>query len=121
VIGENAGEDADMAACKAGLVRFPVPPKAQALPGIDSVSRNSYHISMTAIVSEKGQVTIPKALRERLGLGPGQVLDFREEKGCLVAEKAPDRDAVSSVYGILQPGRGTDSLMRELRGGDGPQ
>jgi antitoxin PrlF len=76
---------------------------------------------MTAIVSEKGQVTIPKALRDRLGLGPGQVLDFREEKGCLIAEKLPDRDAVSSVYGIVQPGRGTDSLMAELRGETGPR
>jgi AbrB family looped-hinge helix DNA binding protein len=76
---------------------------------------------MKTIVSEKGQVTIPKALRERLGLGPGQVLDFREEQGCLIAEKAPDRDAVSSVYGILKPGRGTDSLMRELRGGTDAQ
>jgi AbrB family looped-hinge helix DNA binding protein len=76
---------------------------------------------MKSIVSEKGQVTIPKALRDRLGLGPGQVLDFRERNGCLIAEKLADRDAVSSVYGMLQLGRGTDSLMTELRGGAGPQ
>ena len=76
---------------------------------------------MKSIVSEKGQVTIPKALRDRLGLGHGQVLDFREQNGCLIAEKLPDRDAVSSVYGILQPGRGTDGLMTELRDGAGPQ
>ena len=76
---------------------------------------------MKTIVSEKGQVTIPKALRERLGLGPGQVLDFRERKGRLVGEKLPPRDAVSSVYGILHLGCGTDSVMRELRGGSDPQ
>ncbi len=76
---------------------------------------------MKAIVSEKGQVTIPKVLRERLGLGPGQVLDFQERKGRLVAEKLPLQDTVSSVYGILQLGRGTDSVMRELRGGSGPR
>jgi AbrB family looped-hinge helix DNA binding protein len=76
---------------------------------------------MKTIVSEKGQITIPKALRERLGLGPGQVLDFRERKGRLIAEKLPLQDTVSSVYGILRLGRGTDSLMRELRGGSGPQ
>jgi AbrB family looped-hinge helix DNA binding protein len=75
---------------------------------------------MRTIVSEKGQVTIPKALRDRLGLGPGQVLDFRERNGRLVAEKPAARDAVSSVYGILQLGRRTDSLMREVRGGSGP-
>jgi AbrB family looped-hinge helix DNA binding protein len=76
---------------------------------------------MKAIVSEKGQVTIPKVLRERLGLGPGQVLDFQERKGRLIAEKLPLQDTVSSVYGILQLGRRTDSLMRELRGGRGPR
>jgi AbrB family looped-hinge helix DNA binding protein len=76
---------------------------------------------MKAIVSEKGQVTIPKVLRERLGLGPGQVLDFQERKGRLIAEKLPLQDTVSSVYGILQLGRRTDSLMRELRGGSGPR
>jgi AbrB family looped-hinge helix DNA binding protein len=76
---------------------------------------------MKAIVSEKGQITIPKALRERLGLGPGQVLDFRERKGRLIAEKLPPRDPVSGVYGILQLGRGTDRVMRELRGGSDPQ
>ena len=76
---------------------------------------------MKTTVSEKGQVTIPKALRDRLGLGPGQVLDFRERNGRLIAEKLPDRDAVSSVYGILRPGRGTDRLMTELRGATDPQ
>lgn len=76
---------------------------------------------MKAIVSEKGQVTIPKVLRERLGLGPGQVLDFQERKGRLIAEKLPLQDTVSSVYGILQLGRRTDSLMRDLRGGSGPR
>jgi AbrB family looped-hinge helix DNA binding protein len=76
---------------------------------------------MKSIVSEKGQVTIPKELRERLGLGAGQVPDFRERNGRLIGEKMAGGDAVSTVYGILQLGRGTDSLMRELRGGAGPQ
>lgn len=76
---------------------------------------------MKTIVSEKGQITIPKALRERLGLGPGQVLDFRERKGRLIAEKLPPRDTVTGVYGILRFGRGTDRMMKELRGGSDPQ
>lgn len=76
---------------------------------------------MKAIVSEKGQITIPKPLRVRLGLESGQVLDFREWKGRLVAEKLPAQDPVPSVYGILQLGCGTDSVMRKLRGGTGPQ
>ena len=76
---------------------------------------------MKTIVSEKGQVTIPKPLRVRLGLESGQVLDFREWKGRLVAEKLPAQDPVSGVYGILQLGYGTDSAMKRLRGGTGSQ
>jgi AbrB family looped-hinge helix DNA binding protein len=41
---------------------------------------------MKAKVAERGQVTIPKALRERLGIVPGTVLDFFEEQGRLIAK-----------------------------------
>jgi len=34
-------------------------------------------MSNTAIVSEKGQVTLPKPLRDRLGIRPGSRLAFR--------------------------------------------
>ena len=71
---------------------------------------------MKSVVSEKGQVTIPKVLRDRLGLRSGHVLDFREERGRLVAIKVTPEDPVERVYGILKPGRSTDALMRALRG-----
>jgi AbrB family looped-hinge helix DNA binding protein len=32
--------------------------------------------SMKTTVSEKGQVTIPKRLRDRLGIRPGEVLEL---------------------------------------------
>ncbi|HET7515543.1 MAG TPA: AbrB/MazE/SpoVT family DNA-binding domain-containing protein [Gaiella sp.] len=71
---------------------------------------------MKSIVSEKGQVTIPKRLRDRLGIGPGVVLEFREEAGTLAASKVSGEDAVASVYGILDVGRPVDELVDELRG-----
>jgi AbrB family looped-hinge helix DNA binding protein len=71
---------------------------------------------MKTVVSEKGQVTIPKALRDRLGLRAGQVLDFSEDRGRLVAIKVAAQDPVDRVYGILKLGRSTDSLLRALRG-----
>jgi AbrB family looped-hinge helix DNA binding protein len=74
---------------------------------------------MKTVVSEKGQVTIPKPLRDRLGLEPGQVLDFQEIKGRLVAAKLPPQDPVSGVYGILRLGQSTDDAMRQLRGETG--
>ena len=71
---------------------------------------------MKTVVSEKGQVTIPKPLRDRLGLRTGQVLDFHEERGRLVAVKVAPEDPVDRVYGILKLGRSTDALLRALRG-----
>jgi looped-hinge helix DNA binding domain, AbrB family len=71
---------------------------------------------MKAVVSEKGQVTIPKQLRDRLGIEPGQELDFTDEDGRLVARKVRARGAVDAVYGILELPGGTDGLVDELRG-----
>ncbi|MFN8174949.1 MAG: AbrB/MazE/SpoVT family DNA-binding domain-containing protein [Solirubrobacteraceae bacterium] len=71
----------------------------------------------TSVVSEKGQVTIPKLLRERLGIRPGQALDFREDGGRLVVTKATERDPLDELYGSLDLGRSSDDFVRELRGG----
>jgi AbrB family looped-hinge helix DNA binding protein len=76
---------------------------------------------MKAIVSEKGQVTIPKPLRDRLGIRPGQVLDFEEQGGLLVARKADVRNPVDAVYGLLDLRRPTDELLDELRGPGEPR
>lgn len=71
---------------------------------------------MKATVAERGQVTIPKALRKKLGIKPGAVLEFHDEQGRLVAVKASVEDPVAQVYGMLKLGKSTDALMRELRG-----
>lgn len=71
---------------------------------------------MKTIVSEKGQVTIPKPLRVRLGLRKGQVLEVQERKGRLVMTKLVPKDAIDKYFGILKLGRRTDDIMRELRG-----
>ncbi len=69
-----------------------------------------------SVVSEKGQVTIPKQLRDRLGIRPGQALEFTEERGRLVATKAQAEDPVASVYGIIGLDRSTDEIVADLRG-----
>ena len=71
---------------------------------------------MKTIVSEKGQVTIPKQLRDRLGIRSGRVLDFREERGRLVATKIASQDLVGIVYGILKLAGSTDDCLGTLRG-----
>jgi AbrB family looped-hinge helix DNA binding protein len=71
---------------------------------------------MKAVVSEKGQVTIPKQLRDRLGIEPGQELEFADEDGRLVARKVLDRSPVDAVYGILTLPATSDAMLDELRG-----
>ncbi len=72
---------------------------------------------MKAIVADRGQVTIPKALRDRLGIAPRTVLEFRVEKGKLVAEKVPIDDPISRVYGCVKLRKSTDELISEMRDG----
>lgn len=69
-----------------------------------------------ATVSEKGQVVIPKALRDRLGIRPGQELEFSDRGGTLVARKVTAQDPVDKVYGTLALKRSVDQTLRELRG-----
>lgn len=70
---------------------------------------------MNVIVSEKGQVTIPKALRDRLGIRPGQVLEFDEEQGRLVATKVTASGRADKVFGLLADGTNSDDLVAEMR------
>lgn len=74
---------------------------------------------MKAIVAERGQVTIPKPLRDKLGIRPGTALDFSAHNGTLVAQKL-EIDPVSQVYGCLALAGDTDHLIRSLRGNAKP-
>lgn len=42
-------------------------------------------------VGERGQVTIPKDIRDRFGLGPNSEVEFHVENGSIVLKKAPKR------------------------------
>lgn len=78
--------------------------------------RNHYHAGMKATVSQKGQVTIPKQLRDRLGIRTGEVLDFCDEGGRLVVTKVPQRDPVDDAWGLLELDQSVDAAVNELRG-----
>lgn len=71
---------------------------------------------MKVTVSEKGQVTIPKEIRDRLGIKAGEILDFSEDNGKIIAIKIIGKDPVGTVYGILNINKNTDDLINELRG-----
>lgn len=72
---------------------------------------------MEAIVAERGQITLPKAVRDALGLTKGMVLKVELDGGRIVLRKDVS-DALSRVRGRFQlpDGVTTDDIMRELRG-----
>ena len=71
---------------------------------------------MHAVVAERGQVTIPKPIRDRLGLTPHTVVEVREENGRVILTKVIHEDVVARVRGCVQLENGTDAVIRELRG-----
>lgn len=73
---------------------------------------------MNTVVAERGQVTIPKALRDKLGIVPGTVLEFTAENGRLVATKRVTDHPALRLIGRHGRGRRTASIMAELRGKD---
>ena len=79
---------------------------------------------MNRPITVKGQVTIPKAMREHLGLAPGDrvVFSYLEEGALKVTAESPRKPgkAARSAFAVARgrlKGRGrTDELMRLLRG-----
>lgn len=87
--------------------------------GIDKISRKSYSKSMNAVLSEKGQVTIPKAIRDDLGLEPGTVLDFIEDHGRIIVCKVMKENPFSAWRGKgrIPGGRSVDGYLALSREG----
>jgi AbrB family looped-hinge helix DNA binding protein len=71
---------------------------------------------MKAIVSAKGQVTIPKPLPAKLGIRPGTVLEFEADRGRLTGHKADSRDAVDELFGSLSMTESVDEYVERARG-----
>jgi AbrB family looped-hinge helix DNA binding protein len=74
---------------------------------------------MKTIVSERGQITLPKALRVNLGIKAGTVLQLDVQDGKLLAWKKDDVDPVHKWRGKGQlPGgfKDTDAYLQETRG-----
>lgn len=75
---------------------------------------------MPTTVTSKGQVTIPKAVRDRLGIEPGNAVDFKLNADGNVVLLKVGGDAHISPFdkwrGIAGPGPSTDEIMEMSRG-----
>jgi len=75
---------------------------------------------MAPTVTSKGQVTIPKPVRDLLGIGPGSLIDFkRSEDGRIVLVKVQNRarpNRFARLRGHAGKGLSTDEIMAMTRG-----
>ena len=68
-------------------------------------------------ISKRGQITIPKRLRDRYGLHQGiEVGIIPTKEGLLIRIVAEDQHPVERVYGILCGEENTDDYIEEIRG-----
>ena len=72
---------------------------------------------MTTMTS-KGQVTIPKRLRDAAGLKPGSRVsfEFRDGNILLKRESKPAKSRFARMRGTLKSDLSTDQIMALLRG-----
>jgi len=69
-------------------------------------------------ISKRGQITIPKALRDRFGLRPGVEIELIPTgQGLLIQRQMTAQHPVDRVYGILGgSGFDVDEFIEEIRG-----
>lgn len=68
-------------------------------------------------ISERGQITIPKVLRDRFGLNHNVEVELTPTRsGLLLRKRSAAKHPVESVYAILGRGGSTDDYLEEIRG-----
>ena len=76
--------------------------------------------SLSSRMTSKGQVTIPKFMRDRFGIAPGAAVEFADEGGRLVVAARTDGPQRSRFDLEAPPpgwtGMTTEQLMRLTRG-----
>ena len=65
-------------------------------------------------LTQKGQVTIPKQVREALGLRPGDEVDFDINDNKAILIKKPKKIPFEKWMGCLGKGK-TEEFMKEIR------
>ena len=68
-------------------------------------------------ISERGQITIPKRLRDRFGMNQDVEVEITPtEHGLLIQKRTAAKHPVERVYAILGNGGNTDDYIEEIRG-----
>ncbi len=75
----------------------------------------SYEVCMR--ISERGQITIPKNLRQKYGLTKDMEVEITAtDAGLLIRKRTQGRHPVNELIGILDKQSSTDKYLNEIRG-----
>lgn len=74
-------------------------------------------MSITKLTS-KGQLTVPKEVRDKLGVQPGEYLSFEEKNGIFYVKKSLKKSPFDKWVGMLKTRKTqkTDAIIKDLRG-----
>lgn len=75
---------------------------------------------MLATVTDKGQVTVPKEIRDRLGIEPGVKLDFQVEPDGTLRVRPLKRGA-AGLFGLLHDAQRAAASVAEMNEAIGRQ
>lgn len=67
-------------------------------------------------VTTEGQVTIPKEIRESLGVKPGDEIEFEETDDGYLLRKSTDDNPFEKWRGVADTEKTVEERMKELRG-----
>ncbi len=67
-------------------------------------------------ITQKGQVTIPKDIRDKLGVKLGSSVRFSIVEGKCILEKEVEETKAEKWVGYLESHKRTDEFLEELRG-----
>ena len=71
---------------------------------------------MKRVVSPKGQVTLPKQVRDELGLTTGTPIEFLPQAGgVLLRKRVSGAHPMDRIFGILKIRKPVDQLLGEMR------
>ncbi len=73
---------------------------------------------LTAKLTSKGQITIPKKVRDKLGIEVGDGVGFDEKDGVFYIKKSMKKSPFDKWVGKLKgrQSRKTDDVIRDIRG-----
>ncbi|MBI4238966.1 MAG: AbrB/MazE/SpoVT family DNA-binding domain-containing protein [Deltaproteobacteria bacterium] len=70
-----------------------------------------------SVITSRGQITVPKRLRDRFGLRPGMRVRFAASRqGVLVQKEERAKSVLRRAYGVVRDGVATDAYLRTIRG-----